>query len=108
MRFRESRTACFIGISGRSVKDHAINDCLDQDASAHELAYCIGHVLVVSTQAIKPAHDKGVALPQDIEKPPAVRAFTEATGDARDAESASTRSGVNPTWIAWVRWWSSV
>ena len=48
-------------------------------------ANSVGHILVISPEAVYPAHHQGVTFPQDIEKTPTFGAFAKASGDTRHA-----------------------
>jgi len=44
-------------VRAAAIERHAVDDRLDDDASAHELAYRVNHVGVVATKPIDPTHD---------------------------------------------------
>ena len=72
-------------IGGRAVEDHPIDHRLDADTATNELTHGIGYVFVVASEAVNPANHQCVAVPKNVEKTPTFGAFTQASGDTRNA-----------------------
>src|SRR5215475_7751017 len=64
-------------VCGAAVECHPVDDRLDDDSAAHELADRVHHVRVVTPQAVNPANDERVACAQHVEKPLALGALRE-------------------------------
>ena len=71
---RASRTACCIGSLVDAIEHHAVDDRADNHATPHEFADRVGYVAVVSAQPVHPTDNQGVARPEHIEQPLALRA----------------------------------
>ena len=72
-------------VLGCAIKHHAVDDGSDNHATAHELADGVGHVSVVSAEAVHPTNNEGIARPEHIEQPPPLGPVRERGAHAGDA-----------------------
>jgi hypothetical protein len=95
---RLSRIRLLHRISGCPVKRHPVDDSLNPYPTANEFADSVGHVLVIPSEAVDPAHHQRVAS-RRISKSRRPSGRSQRRVETPDTPwSDSTRSGLNPFW----------
>src|SRR3977135_828272 len=73
------------GVLGRAVECDAVDHGTDDDAPLHELADGLADVFVVTSKAVNPPNNEGIAAAEQVEQSAPLRPFAELRAHAGDA-----------------------